>query len=164
MRVIGLDVWLRRLRLGTLAYAVTSTIGEAMGVKIAKSAVDLGIVTSNGEAMLAFYRDVLGLMYVQQNPMPGGRPGVMHRMMCGESMIKLIVMPQLPAKAPPGGIRGASGYRYWTITVTNISEIVVACTAAGIKIERQETEIRPGVRIAIVEDPDGNLVEFLSMS
>ena len=135
-----------------------------MGVNIAKSAVDLGIVTTNGEAMLAFYRDVLGLTYVQQNPMPGGLPGVMHRMMCGESMIKLVVMPQLPAKAPPGGITGASGYRYWTITVTNIAEIVAACTAAGIKVAFPETEIRPGIRVAIVEDPDGNWVEFLSMS
>ena len=31
-----------------------------MGMNITKAAIDLGIVTSNGEAMLAFYRDVLG--------------------------------------------------------------------------------------------------------
>jgi hypothetical protein len=29
-----------------------------MGVKVAKDAIDLGIVTTNGPAMLAFYRDV----------------------------------------------------------------------------------------------------------
>ncbi|MEN9314140.1 MAG: hypothetical protein RIS35_533, partial [Pseudomonadota bacterium] len=34
-----------------------------MGMTIVKKAIDLGIVTTNGEAMLAFYRDVLGLDY-----------------------------------------------------------------------------------------------------
>ena len=134
-----------------------------MGVTVAKSAIDLGIVTTNGEAMLTFYRDLIGLKYVQQNPMPPGLPGVMHRMMCGDSMIKLVVVPQLPAKAAPGGIPGASGYRYWTITVSNLAEIVAACTAAGVKFPVPDKEIRPGVRIAIAEDPDGNWVEFLSM-
>ena len=31
-----------------------------MGVKVAKDAIDLGIVTTNGPARLAFYRDGLG--------------------------------------------------------------------------------------------------------
>ncbi len=45
-----------------------------MGVTVAKSAIDLGIVTANGEAMLTFYRDLIGLKYVQQNPIPDGHP------------------------------------------------------------------------------------------
>ena len=32
-----------------------------MGIALSKNAVDLGIVTTNGPAMLAFYRDVIGL-------------------------------------------------------------------------------------------------------
>ena len=40
-------------------------------------------------------------------------------------------------------------------------ELVAACAKAGRKIEVPEREIRPGIRIAIVEDPDGNWVEFL---
>lgn len=31
-----------------------------MGVNVAKDAIDLGIVTTNGNAMLTFYRNVLG--------------------------------------------------------------------------------------------------------
>ena len=34
-----------------------------MGVKVAKDAIDLGIVTTNGDAMLSFYRDVLGFKH-----------------------------------------------------------------------------------------------------
>ena len=42
----------------------------------------------------------------------------MYRLMCGTSLIKLIKHAKEPkAAAPPGGINGATGYRYWTISV-----------------------------------------------
>ena len=134
-----------------------------MGVAIKKSSIDLGIVTTNGAAMLAFYRDILGFTYERQIPMPVG-DGIMHRMYCGESLIKLVVLPAAPAKPAPGGIGGATGYRYWTITVSNLEEIVQTCEKAGRKIAIAPREVRPGVRIAMVEDPDGNWVEFLSVA
>ena len=133
-----------------------------MGIALTKQAIDLGIVTSNGEAMLAFYRDLLGLTYLRSMPMPGGS-GTMHQMMCGESMIKLVVLDNVPTPAVPGGIAGAAGYRYWTITVSNITEMMANCVAAGVKVAVKERELRPGIRIAIVEDPDGNWVEFLAL-
>ena len=133
-----------------------------MGITITKPAIDLGIVTTNGPAMLAFYRDVLGLTLQGEMPMPGG-VGVMHRLLCGSSLIKLVVLPAVPAAAAPGGIQGAAGYRYWTITISNLAETVKACVDAGHKLVMPEREIRPGVRIAIVADPDGNWVEFLAL-
>ncbi len=135
-----------------------------MGIALTKNSIDLGIVTTNGDSMLAFYRDVIGLKYQQAMPMSGGREGVMHRMLCGETLIKLVVLPKVPAVAPPDGIGGASGYRYWTMTVSNLAEMVAACAAAGAKIVIANREVRPGVHIAMVEDPDGNWVEFLSVS
>ena len=133
-----------------------------MGMTLTKQAIDLGIVTTNGAAMLAFYRDVLGLKLQGEMPMPGG-VGLMHRLLCGDSLIKLVVLPAVPAPAAPGGIQGAAGYRYWTITISNLGEMVSACQAAGAKVVMAEREIRPGVRIAIVADPDGNWVEFLAL-
>ena len=133
-----------------------------MGMTLTKQAIDLGIVTTNGAAMLAFYRDLLGLKLQGEMPMPGG-VGVMHRLLCGDSLIKLVVLPAVPATAAPGGIQGAAGYRYWTITISNLAEMVAACSAAGAKVVMAEREIRPGVRIAIVADPDGNWVEFLAL-
>ena len=133
-----------------------------MGMTLTKQAIDLGIVTTNGAAMLAFYRDVLGLKLQGEMPMPGG-VGLMHRLLCGDSLIKLVVLPAVPASAAPGGIQGAAGYRYWTITISNLAEMVAACSAAGAKVVMAEREIRPGVRIAIVADPDGNWVEFLAL-
>ena len=134
-----------------------------MGVALKKTSIDLGIVTTNGAAMLGFYRDVLGFRYEREMPMPVGA-GVMHRMFCGDSLIKLVVLPAAPAKAAPGGIGGATGYRYWTMTVSNLDEIAQACEKAGAKVAIAPREIRPGVRIAMVEDPDGNWVEFLSIA
>ena len=133
-----------------------------MGMRITKPSIDLGIVTTRGEQMLAFYRDLLGLKVQGQMPMPGGK-GTMHRLLCGDSLIKLVVVPELPAPAVPGGIGGGAGYRYWTITVDNLTEMVAACTAAGAPVVWSEREIRPGIRIAMVEDPDGNWVEFLQL-
>jgi catechol 2,3-dioxygenase-like lactoylglutathione lyase family enzyme len=133
-----------------------------MAIAITKRAIDLGVVTTNGEAMLKFYRDTLGLAYLREMKMPGG--GLMHQLGCGDSVIKVVVVDALPAKAAPGGVRGANGNRYWTISVSNIAELVAECSTAGYKIAVKETEIRPGVTIAMVEDPDGNWVEFLQVT
>jgi glyoxylase I family protein len=130
-----------------------------MTVKLGKDSIDLGIVVADAEKALAFYRDTLGLEFVAATP---SGSGMMHRLMCGSTMIKLVDPGrELPAKAPPGGIQGATGYRYFTISVTNLDEITATCESAGYTVAVQPREIRPGVRISIVEDPDGNWVEFI---
>lgn len=132
-----------------------------MTVQLTKQSIDIGIVTTNGPAMLQFYRDVLGLKYVREFPLPGGW-AIQHQLACGDSLVKLLVANNSPPPAAPGGIQGASGYRYFTISVGNMSELLQACTQHGQKIVLPEREIRPGVRVAIVTDPDGNFVEFLA--
>ena len=133
-----------------------------MGVKVAKDAIDLGIVTTNGEAMLAFYRDVLGFEHEGDIAMEHVGIKVMHRLWFGNSLIKLVVPVKDSAlPAAPGGIPGATGYRYWTMTIHNLNEVLSAVQAAGQKIVRPRTEVRPGVVIGMVEDPDGNWVEFI---
>ena len=132
-----------------------------MGVQLSKNSIDLGIITGDAEAALKFYRDTLGFEPAGEMPMPGG--GTMYRLMCGESMTKVIELAkEPPVHAPPGGIQGATGYRYWTMSVTNLPEMVEACKSGGYKIVVPETQIAPGIKIAMVEDPDGNWVEFLS--
>jgi catechol 2,3-dioxygenase-like lactoylglutathione lyase family enzyme len=133
-----------------------------MGVKVAKDAIDLGIVTTNGEAMLAFYRDVLGFEHEGDIAMEHVGIKVMHRLWFGKSLIKLVVPVKDPGvPAAPGGIQDGTGYRYWTMTIHNLDEVLSAVQAAGQKIVRPRTEVRPGVVIGMVEDPDGNWVEFI---
>jgi glyoxylase I family protein len=131
-----------------------------MTVALQKAAIDLGVVTTNGNEMLAFYRDTLGLEYLREMPMPGG--GTMHQLRCGNSLIKLVVLTSTPSRAAQGGIQGATGLRYFTITVSNLGDVLRSLETAGYKIVVKEREIRPGMRIGIVADPDGNWVEFLA--
>lgn len=132
-----------------------------MGIKLAKDSIDLGIVVSDGPKALAFYRDTLGFDHVATTPMPGGN-GVMERLMCGTSLIKVVVPEKAPAaKSPPGGIQGAYGLRYWTISITNLDDILAKCGGAGYKVVVPRRTARPGLDIGIVEDPDGNWVEFI---
>jgi predicted enzyme related to lactoylglutathione lyase len=49
------------------------------------------------------------------------------------------------------------------MTVSNLAEVVRACANAGATVPMSEREIRPGVRIAMVTDPDGNWVELLQI-
>lgn len=134
-----------------------------MGASLAKDSIDLGIVVQDGQKSLAFYRDILGLEHVADTPMPGG--GTMHRVMCGTTLLKLVQLDAAPpAVAPPGGIRGATGFRYFTISVSNLDELAGQCSAGGYRVVVSPRDLRPGIRIAIVEDPDGNNVEFLQQS
>lgn len=131
-----------------------------MALQINKDSIDLGIVTKDAGPMIKFYRDTLGLVPDGEMQMAGG--GKMTRLKCGSSIIKLVVQGREPkAVAPPGGLAGTTGYRYWTISISNLEEVVTACTDAGYQIAVPVTEIRPGVRIAMIIDPDGNWVELV---
>ncbi len=131
-----------------------------MGVALTKDSIDLGIIVTDSEKALAFYRDTLGLKQEPDMPMGGG--GVMHRLRCGTTLVKVIKPgSEPPAKSPPGGIAGSTGYRYFTISVSNIEELAKDCADKGYNVVVPVREFRPGITIAIVEDPDGNWVEFL---
>jgi len=134
-----------------------------VSIEVKKAAIDIGIVTNNLDAMLSFYKDTLGLEFEAAIDMPGG--GVMNRFKVGDSVIKIIETdPKPTAVAAPGGIRGATGYRYWTITVGNLEACVQKATEDGAKIIVAAKVVRPGITIAIIADPDGNWVELLENS
>jgi catechol 2,3-dioxygenase-like lactoylglutathione lyase family enzyme len=136
-----------------------------MGVKLAKDAIDLGIVIRDSEASLRFYRDTLGFNHEADMPMPLGGGGTMHRLNCGNTLVKLVKFDNVPDAAnPPGGIVKASGYRYFTMIVSNLAEIMKQVEDAGYKVVISMREARPGVTIGMVEDPDGNWVEFVQNS
>lgn len=135
-----------------------------MAIQHQQRAIDLGIVIQDSERSLAFYRDLLGMNHEGDMPMPIGGGGTMHRLRCGDSLIKLVCFETTPESQPgSGGIEGGTGYRYFTIHMENIYDVVAACEAADVRVVTPVVELRPGVTIAIVCDPDGNLVEFLQI-
>jgi catechol 2,3-dioxygenase-like lactoylglutathione lyase family enzyme len=126
-------------------------------MRIAKDSLDLGVVVSNIQDSLMFYKNTLGLEYVGETPIWFG---VIRRLRYGNSDLKLID----PHKLPPKGLVGLDrqlGFRYVTFAIKNLSSFCTLLQSKGIKFVLSEKEIRPGVRIAMVEDPDGNIVEFV---
>jgi len=132
-----------------------------MPIALQKDSIDLGIVITDSERSLAFYRDALGLDHVADTPMPGPMQGTMHRLRCGTSMVKLVRLDEVPTAHPaPGGIAGATGFRYFTISVANLDEATRACRDAGANVLFDGVEL-PGLRVSMIEDPDGNWVELI---
>ena len=135
-----------------------------MAVKLAKPGVDLGIVISDSERSLAFYCGLLGLEHVADTPMPIGGGGTMHRVQCGDSLLKLVRFDEAPPAGVGGGLTGAQGFRYLTLVISNLDEMATAIADADVRVTVPVSEIRPGVRIMMIEDPDGNTVEFVEIA
>lgn len=131
-----------------------------MTAKLAKQTFDVGVVTGDAPRALAFYRDTLGFAPDSEMKFPG--VGTLHRLRAGDGTFKLLAPDQPPSvRAPGGGITGALGFRYVTFWLENLDETVEACRRFGAKIATEPRPLRPGVRVAFVEDPEGNVLEFL---
>ena len=128
-----------------------------MAMNPAKNCVDIGMVVKDIGKSLAFYQDLLGLPKIEEVPLWFGK---MHRLGFGDSFVKLID----PDDVPPAGTIGldkALGFRYLTFQISNLEEVCAACEQAGVPFEVPAKELRPGLTIAMVRDPDGNVVEFV---
>ena len=128
-----------------------------MPLNPAKDSVDLGIVVSDITKSLDFYQGVLGLNKSEEL---STQFGTLHRLHFGTSDIKLIDPKQVPA-AGTIGLEKQIGLRYISFRVQDISALCVELQAKGVEFSMAETEVRPGVRMAMVNDPDGNTVEFI---
>ena len=131
-----------------------------MPAELTVPALDLGVVTADAPRLLAFYRDTLGLAPDGEIPFPG--LGVLHRLRCGRSTLKILALERAPAaRAARGGFSAATGFRYCTLHVADLDAVVAACRAGGHAIPVDVRPLRPGVRVAMVEDPDGNTIELM---
>jgi glyoxylase I family protein len=126
-----------------------------------KSAVDLGIVISSWAATKAFYCDLLGLEHTMDMPMPVSGSGTMHRVQAAGTTLKFVEFDSPPRTTVPGGPSQGIGLRYLTIWVRNLQQSVEAAKSAGYRISLDAMVPRPGITIAMIEDPDGNWVELL---
>ncbi len=128
-----------------------------MGMIPAKNCVDIGILVKDITLSLAFYQDLLGLKKIGELPIPFGH---LYRLGFGDSFVKLVD----PKNVPPAGEIGLTktlGFRYLTFQISNLDEVCAACEKAGVHFEMPKQELMPGVTIAMVRDPDGNVVEFV---
>ena len=133
-----------------------------MSLKLAKPALDVGFITINAEPMLDFYTSVIGADRLPPLEIPN--IGTIHKLACGESILRIMVPAEPPAPRPdatdPGSFSAVAGIRYLTLEVRNIEEVVEAVRSKGGRVNLEPFELRPGRRVAQVADPDGNMIEI----
>jgi catechol 2,3-dioxygenase-like lactoylglutathione lyase family enzyme len=122
--------------------------------------VEIGLVTTDLDAMVAFYEGFLGLESQGEIEFVGGRQ---RRYLLGASVLKLVTYDSPPA-APvaPGGGRAQAGLRYFTIGINGLRAASEAFEAAGHEVVEPPTEFAPvpGMGWMFVADPDGNSIEL----
>jgi lactoylglutathione lyase len=97
------------------------------------------------ERTLAHYRDILGFEEIED--------GVLR---CGESVLMLVE----DATAPTGIERPGRGWTYLTVQVRDCDAEVARVEAAGARIPTRPVTLGKVARMAMVSDPDGNLLEI----
>lgn len=122
--------------------------------------LQVGIVPRDLDASLVFYRDVLGLPYA--GPRPALESRTLHLFTIGDVVVKLLESPRPPRSSGVAGpYAEQTGIRWVTLDVDDLDAVVTRCTGAGAAVELPVTELRPGLRVAIVADPDGNALELV---
>ena len=122
--------------------------------------IEVGVVTTNLEAMVAFYEGFLELECQGEIEFPGGSQ---RRYSLGNGVLKLVTYtPPPPLPAAPGGGRAQAGIRYFTIGVKNLRLVAEAFAESDYEVVEPVTEFAPvpGMGWMFVADPDGNWIEL----
>lgn len=126
-----------------------------------RTAVDVGILVSDMERMLAFYHGVLELPIVAKGQTSLIGKGDLVALEYGNSRIKLIHLENQPEQKNGRGLTVQNGIRYLTLIVPNIEAQIANLKANQAPIPIDITMLGNGAQIAMVEDPEGNIVEFV---
>ncbi len=122
-----------------------------------KNSLDVGVIVSDLPKCVEFYQDILGLKYVETVSLWYGR---MVRMKFGESEFKIIKPDEEPAPSAKG-LYNTTGYRLVTFRVKGIEEACNFLAEKGVEFIIPLKESMPGIKIAMFNDPEGNIVELV---
>ncbi|MGN6690067.1 MAG: VOC family protein [Sphingopyxis sp.] len=128
-----------------------------MTLSPAKSALDVGVVVSDLSASLAFYSDLLGLAVAGEIDLPFGK---LVRLSFGDSFLKLLSPTSTP-QAQSSPLTDRAGIQYITFQISNIDDANARITAEGVPVDMPLQELIPGLKVLMIRDPDGNIVELI---
>jgi len=129
-----------------------------MGSRMAKPALDVGLITADAEPLARFYCNVASLERLDPLTLPN--IGTIHRFACGESLLRIMVPAEAPEPDDSASFSSRAGIRYLTLEVEDIEAAVAAVRENGGSVALEPFELRPGRRVAQVADPDGNMIEL----
>jgi glyoxylase I family protein len=134
-----------------------------------RNIIDIGIVCSNFEESLHFYRDLLGLPVTLELRIPeevavgGGlapRPFRQVRLRAGETLIKLMDIDSPP---PRRSAEFAAGIRWLTFFVEDARKVYEDLSAKGVKFLSEPVSAPDSAGVVCAVDPDGLLIEFVQL-
>lgn len=134
---------------------------QVSSINTSRIAIDVGIVVTNMERSLRFYRDLIGLTVVAEITTTLIGKGRMIQLKHGESLIKLIELENILPSQGSTDIGMGVGYRYITLLISDIDEILTKLKRETVVTVIPLTQLNNGTTITMVADPDGNIVEFV---
>lgn len=140
---------------------MTQNPTDVLQITSTRIAMDIGIIVANMAQSLSFYRDLLGLTVVTELTTSLIGKGHMVQLKYGQSLIKLIALEDGPTEQSLPGLSTRLGYRYMTLLVSDLDAIITRLAQANVSITMPITQLGNGATIAMVADPDGNIVEFV---
>lgn len=131
--------------------------------------VDIGIVCSDFEASLHFYRDLLELPVALDIQIPAEvavgaglapRPFRQVRLQAGRTLVKLMEIEDPP---PKRSADFAAGVRWLTFFVDDAWETYRRLSAKGVEFLAEPVVAPDAAGVVCAPDPDGLLVEFVQL-
>jgi len=121
-------------------------------------AIDIGFVSAD-RRLVDFLAEVFGFEELTPLEFP---QGTVHRLQGPTGVVKVMVPAQPPA-APPSAehFHAIGGLRYLTLRVDDLDGVVERATARGGSVTLGPIELRPGVHLVVLTDPDGNALEVV---
>ena len=118
----------------------------------------LHLVVPNPEKTADFFVKAFGAEKVSLNKLPDGRIRAVLNITGG----RMLINTPLPTDTRgPDSPQKRFGTEHFGMKVDELESALQQCLAAGAKLVRGVTQVRPGVRIAFFMAPDNVLVELL---
>jgi catechol 2,3-dioxygenase-like lactoylglutathione lyase family enzyme len=137
--------------------------------------LEVGIACRDLPKQRRFYEEVLGFSFVSEFVVPADKAAATRLSTQGYTVVRLqtsygerikLLAPNAPApKRPdrPACILDEAGAIYLTFIISDLDAAIARLAAAGIALMTGEkrVEVRPGVYLAFVRDPEGNVLELV---
>ena len=154
------------------------SFGSASEKEFAGKVIHIGMIVSNLEESLAFYKDIIGFVQTDETSFDvdadfGGRSGLTDRLEfhvevlklgSGDdaTQLKLMTFGAHSRKQENEFIHDRTGVQYLTINVADLSPIIARIKAKSIKmLGETPTPLNGDTQFVLVKDPDGTFIELI---